>query len=116
KSAWFSDGYGDYIRHFMEGLAAVPEWAPAGEDHLLKSTSVVQTVSYKPRAISYKTFDNSSTEVLRLTRKPKSITVNGRPLRERRNLDTPGWTWKKLKKSGVLRISHEKGSKVVVEK
>jgi len=28
--SWFSDGYGDYIRHFMEGLAAVPEWAPAG--------------------------------------------------------------------------------------
>jgi hypothetical protein len=32
---WFSDGYTDYIRHFMEGLAAVPEWAPAGENHLL---------------------------------------------------------------------------------
>ena len=27
---WFSDGYGDYIRHFMAGLGAVPEWAPAG--------------------------------------------------------------------------------------
>lgn len=23
---WFSDGYGDYIRHFMAGLGSVPEW------------------------------------------------------------------------------------------
>ena len=26
---WFSDGYGDYIRHFLVAMAAVPEWAPA---------------------------------------------------------------------------------------
>ncbi|MEW5726031.1 MAG: hypothetical protein AB1896_23180, partial [Thermodesulfobacteriota bacterium] len=28
-TAWFSDGWGDYIRHFLEGLGAVPGWAPA---------------------------------------------------------------------------------------
>jgi hypothetical protein len=28
QSFWFSDGYGDYIRHFMAGLSSVPEWAP----------------------------------------------------------------------------------------
>ena len=38
---WFSDGYTDYIRHFMEGLAAVPEWAPSGENHLLRSSSII---------------------------------------------------------------------------
>jgi len=30
---WFSDGYGDYMRHFQRGMASVPEWAPANEDH-----------------------------------------------------------------------------------
>ncbi len=32
---WFSDGYGDYIRHFLVALGAVPDWAPprAGEPH-----------------------------------------------------------------------------------
>lgn len=38
---WFSDGYSDYIKHFMEGMAAIPEWAPLGENHLLRSTSVI---------------------------------------------------------------------------
>ncbi len=41
---WFSDGYTDYIRHFMEGLAAIPEWVPVG-NHLLKSSSAVQKMS-----------------------------------------------------------------------
>src|SRR5260370_23875409 len=31
---WYTDGYADYIRHFMEAIGAVPEWAPAGETHL----------------------------------------------------------------------------------
>ena len=47
-SHWFSDGYGDYIRHFMVGMGAVPDWAP-GEDHLLRSSSVVTDVC-TPRA------------------------------------------------------------------
>jgi hypothetical protein len=47
---WFSDGYTDYIRHFMEGLGAVPEWAPAGENHLLRSSSVVQNIIYGDKA------------------------------------------------------------------
>ena len=29
---WFSDGYGDYMRHFSRGMASVPEWAPAQEN------------------------------------------------------------------------------------
>jgi hypothetical protein len=57
KEIWFSDGYTDYIRHFMEGLASVPEWAPAGENHLLRSTSVVQKISYAANQIVYQTFD-----------------------------------------------------------
>ncbi len=49
QTLWFSDGYGDYIRHFMAGLGAVPDWAPPGEDHLLRSTSVVPEVHYETR-------------------------------------------------------------------
>ena len=38
---WFTDGYGDYIRHFMTGMGAVPEWSPANQTHLLRSSSVM---------------------------------------------------------------------------
>ena len=116
KTAWFSDGYGDYIKHFMEGMAAVPGWAPADEDHLLRSTSSVQKISYEPKKITYKTFDGAAVEVLRLTGKPKRITADNRVLGERANLDAPGWVWETLEKGGVLWIRHDNGSPVVVEK
>ncbi|OGG06756.1 MAG: hypothetical protein A3F83_16520 [Candidatus Glassbacteria bacterium RIFCSPLOWO2_12_FULL_58_11] len=115
-TAWFSDGYGDYIKHFMEGLGAVPEWAPAGEDHLLRSTSIVRTLACQPRRISYTTFDKEATEVLRLTGKPVRITVGSQPLNERDRLDGPGWTWNKLKSGGILRISHLGGTDISIEK
>ena len=53
---WFSDGYGDYLRHFSWAMGAVPEWAPARADHLLRSSSVVQTVRYARGRVAYRTF------------------------------------------------------------
>jgi hypothetical protein len=57
---WFSDGYGDNMRHFQRGMASVPDWAPAKESHLLGSTSVVCAVHYGAHKIDYLTFDTSS--------------------------------------------------------
>jgi hypothetical protein len=48
---WFSDGYADYIRHFLAGMGSVPEWAPPNENHLLRSTSVVQKITYAPQEV-----------------------------------------------------------------
>jgi len=114
--SWFSDGYGDYIRHFMEALGAVPEWAPADEDHLLRSSSVVQKISYTPDKIEYKTYDDDATEVLRITAKPKSVAVNGKAISEAKELKNDCWTWQTLDKGGVLRIQRNAGSKIVIEK
>ena len=38
---WFDDGYSDYSRNFSWAMGAVPAFAPQGENHLLRSTSVV---------------------------------------------------------------------------
>ena len=112
---WFSDGYGDYVRHFIEGMAAIPEWAPAGENHLLRTSSVIKTISYSRTEIRYKTFDKTSQEVLRLSGKPESITINGNNLKEIRTLDVEGWTWKPLERGGVLRINKEAGNEVKIK-
>ncbi len=114
--SWFSDGYGDYIKHFIDGMAAIPEWAPDGEDHWLSSTSVVQTIRYSPEEISYKTFLPSSTEKFKLTSKPKQVIVDGQVLRKTENLDSDGWTWEKLKNGGVLCIKHSKGREILIRK
>jgi hypothetical protein len=114
STAWFSDGYGDYIRHFMEGLGAVPDWAPAGENHLLRSTSAVQDISYGSDAISYTTFDNSACEVLRLVDKPEAIAADGTRLPEVVRPGQSGWVWEQLSSGGILRIRHENGNRVEI--
>jgi hypothetical protein len=111
SSHWFSDGYGDYIRHFMAGMGAVPEWAPPGEDHLVRSSSVVTEVAYDPRAVRYLTFDAAGEEVLRLGFEPKAVTADGAALA--RAGGTPGWSFDPL--AGVLRVRRSAARQVVVE-
>lgn len=111
---WFSDGYTDYIRHFMEGLAAVPEWAPAGKNHLLKSSSVVQKINYGSRRISYQAYDADANEVLRLASKPVAITVGGTAVKETKSTTAEGWTWEPLSAGGVLRIHHKSAGAVSI--
>lgn len=111
QTIWFSDGYGDYIRHFMAGLGSVPEWAPPGESHLLRSTSVVPSVSYQPEEIQYSTFDGDSTEVLRLSFTPLRVTAGGKELSRRDDLNAPGWTFDGRQ---VLRIRHQRSNHMVI--
>lgn len=111
---WFSDGYTDYIRHFMEGIAAVPEWAPVGENHLLKSSSVIQKIQYSKQQIDFTTFDISSNAVLRLKKKPVVVKVNGKIIKETKNNAIEGFIWQPLPVGGVLKLHHNTGNKVSV--
>ncbi len=110
RSIWYSDGYGDYIRHFMAGLGSVPEWAPPGENHLLRSSSIVTSVSYAADRVAYRTFDRDSTEVLRLAFAPARIAAGGRDLPRRTDLNQPGWTFDpatrvlRLRKAGAAEV------------
>ncbi len=71
---WFSDGYGDYMRHYLHGFAAMPEWAPQGENHLLSTTSVIRNVEYKDEAITYQAFDGNGVETFRLKARPVAVS------------------------------------------
>lgn len=111
-ATWFSDGYSDYVRHFLDALAAVPEWAPADENHLLRSSSVVQSIEYGDEKIGYSTYDGQSTQKFRLINKPSKIMVGDRKIKESSSLLQEGWTWEKLNKGGVLTIhSSDENSK-----
>jgi hypothetical protein len=81
-SYWFDDGYGDHIRNYLWAMGAIPEFAPIHQDHLLRSTSVVTEINYSPTSISYKTFDERSTEKLRLTFRPSRIIAGNTTLKE----------------------------------
>lgn len=111
---WFSDGYGDYIRHFLAAMAAVPEWAPPGEDHLLGSTSLVDRIAYGPGRVAWRTFDAEATDTLRLASPPAAVSAGGRPLHERTDLDGEGFVSLPSPAGGVvLRVRHRSSSVVV---
>ena len=111
-TCWFTDGHGDYVRHFMIALGAFPEWAPTGESHLLRSSSVVRSVSYVANTINYVTFDAASTEVLRVSQAPASVTADGAPLASRQDLAQQGWTYNAS--TGVLRVRHDDATAIRV--
>jgi hypothetical protein len=72
---------------------------------LLGSSSVVTKISYRKGSVTYSTFDAESTDVLRLNFSPESVSANGRPLRQRKVLDQPGFVFDES--TGVLRIRHD---------
>ncbi len=113
---WFSDGYGDYIRHFMVAMAAEPEWAPSHENHILRSTSIVRQVDYaRPTRVSWATFDVEATDTLRLASRPTSVTAGEASLAERADLADAGYVVRMLPSGdAVVRVRHRAPGNVVV--
>jgi len=112
---WLTDGYGDYVRHYLRAMAAMPELAPAGENHLLGSSSVVTSIVYTGDSVEYITYDKGSTEVLRLTGKPSKVTADGVELPENKLPSVNGWIWTALSSGGSLKISKKTNRNVVID-
>jgi hypothetical protein len=113
ESLWFSDGYGDYIRHFMTGMGAVPEWAPPGEDHLVRSSSVVTEVAYGPGVVRYRTSDGEGDEVLRLSFTPRTVAAGGQPLARATAGAAAGWSFEP--DTGILRVRRSDARQIRIE-
>src|ERR1700733_16329411 len=93
---WFEDGYADAGRNLMWALGAIPEFAPIGQNHVLRSSSVVQKVKYGTHSVEFATFDDAGTTVLRLNFKPLRVLAGGKPLAERTDLQESGYTIRPL--------------------
>jgi hypothetical protein len=63
---WLTDGYGDYVRHYLRAMAAQPELAPDDQNHLLRTSSTIQSISYGTDKITYTKFDARSNERLKM--------------------------------------------------
>jgi len=97
----------------MDAFWAVPEWAPADESHLLGSLSVVTKIAYGTGSVTYSTFDDESTDVLRLDFVPDSITVGGKAISRRKDLAQEGYTFDDT--SHVLSIRHTSSRDVDIQ-
>ena len=103
----------------LKAIAWRPEiFAPGRENHIVNSTSVVNHVVYAKGKIEYSTFDGpaKTVDVLRLAFAPASVTVDGRELGKRVDLDTNGFTVRTLDNGDcIVRIRHDGFRNVVVE-
>jgi len=113
---WLTDGYGDYVRHYLRAMAAMPELAPKSSDHVLKSSSTICEITYEPSRITYRTYDDASEETFRLVSKPERVRVNDSELAETDELAAEGWKWQPLDEGGILKIKHADGNKIEVMK
>jgi hypothetical protein len=128
---WMTDGYGDYIRHYLRAMAFCNELAPDDQNHLLSSTSIVQLIEYrwdinklsvpevpsntaKIAIVNYRTFDKKSIETLRMSAKPSGVRLNRKDLPESDDSQTEGWSWKPLLTGGILTIRHTTSNNIVV--
>jgi len=128
---WLTDGYGDYVRHFLRAMDAIPQLTAPDEDHILSSTSVVQQADYEgflkkfiyfnfentdnsKVKLFYRTFDVTGMERIKLQRKPSSILLDNKPMNEIKRGE--GYEWKPMTEGGLLIIRRENGRKVILMK
>ena len=128
---WLTDGYGDYLRHYLRAMAALPSLAPSDEDHILSSTSVIQQAGYEGMInkflvpvvrnveiekvkVYYSVFDKKGIEVIRLRTKPKTVLLNDKPLNEVSDRVSEGYRWTSLSTGGVLTVKREDGNRVAI--
>lgn len=116
NAIWMTDGYGDYVRHYLRAMASAPQLAPGSSDHLLRTSSIIRKISYQPSNITYNTFDHASEEIFRLTSKPKEIKVNGNGLKQVADNFSEGWTWQPLDNGGILKIKQALGDEIEIMK
>jgi hypothetical protein len=114
---WFEDGYADAGRSYTWALGAVAEFAPIGENHLLRSSSVVQKISYDAAGVEYRTFDKAATEMLRLNFKPAYISAGSARLTLQNDLKDDTYTIKDLPGGDFeVRLRHVRSNQIVIRK
>jgi hypothetical protein len=109
-SSWWSDCYGEGPRMFYHALAAIPEWAPPHENHILYSQGILKNVRYAARKVQYTATDGTGMEFLRLAFKPARILLNGK------RIALSGYSIKPLGDGDyALTIRREKSGQVTIE-
>ncbi len=120
-ATWWSDCYGECPRMFYPAFAAMPEWAPPREDHILYSAGILADVAYGVGAVQYRARDAAGTEYLRLSYLPTIVTLDGAPLLQRPDLASDGWMARDLgggdyavtlhhTRAGLVRLATDSGS------
>jgi len=116
---WFKITHPMPLKHCLNAIAWQPEILGANrENHIVRSSAVVNKVIYDKGRIAYATFDAPAPtlEVLRLAFCPKTITADDTALRQVGDLNTNGYKVKDLPGGDwIVTIRHDGAKHIVVE-
>jgi hypothetical protein len=113
--SWWSDCYGECPRMFYHAFAAVPEWAPPRENHILYSEGILRAVSYINKEVKYNAAAENGVEYLRLSFRPDKVSVNGKEISEGKELVPDAFLLKKLGDGDYsLTIKHAESGDVLI--
>ncbi|MEO8413339.1 MAG: hypothetical protein ABI472_06750, partial [Ginsengibacter sp.] len=113
--SWWSDCYGEGPRMFYHVFAAIPEWAPVHEDHILYSANVLKDISYADKKVTYTASQKTGTDYLRLSFKPTIITLNGKKVSPGSKAGDEGYTVKDLGNGDyALQVERKTAGKLVI--
>jgi hypothetical protein len=113
--SWWSDCYGECPRMFYHAFAAIPEWAPPHEDHILYSEGILRNILYGKKQIRYTATVENGTEYIRLSFRPSGITVDGMTLEPNRVLRPDTYTLRNLGGGDyAVILQHSKAGIVII--
>lgn len=115
---WLNIAHPLPLRWMLAAIAWLPEELGASrENHIVRSTSVVNSIVYGKDRIEYSTFDapTGTVEVLRLAFLPVTVSADSRPLRERPDSMQNGYLVKPLPNGdSIVSIRHDGTQRIVI--
>jgi hypothetical protein len=113
--SWWSDCYGECPRMFYQAFAAVPDWAPPREDHILYSEGILRGVQYGKKLVKYTASADNGVVYLRLSFRPGIVAFYGKDIPESTDLMPDTYLLRKLGKGDyALTIRHSRACDVLI--
>jgi hypothetical protein len=108
---WLNIAHPMPLRFVLAAIGWLPEELGANrENHIVRSSAVVNSVRYGVGRIEYSTFDApvETVDVLRLAFAPNQLSADGKRLSRQRSLDGNGYTLKRLPNGdAIVAIRHD---------
>ena len=105
-------GIGRYKMHLLFTSSAL--YQPTINKALALGQPMIVADKLKNTLIHYRTYDNKSTEIIRMTKKPDAVLVNESKILETNHPELEGWNWKPFEIGGLLTVRHLSGNRIAV--
>lgn len=116
---WMNGAVPSALKWVLRTMGWLPELMGASrENHIMRTTAMVNAVTYDKGRVSYSTFDAppNTLGVLRLAFEPTSVSADGKALSKRENLSVNGYTVKALPVGDyIVSVRHDGARSVMVQ-